>query len=131
MMEIVNINYRSKNNSMEYPYIISPKQIGSSSKDGLSKYVSDHMDDIFLKIYDVGAILFRGFNLNGSQDFNDVVKILTPSLSNYTGGDSPRTKVSNNIYTSTEYPAHETISMHHEKSFSNNYPKCIYFFCVT
>ena len=116
---------------MEFPHIISPKQIGSSSLDGLTKYLINHKPEIFLKIHEVGALLFRGFDLDSSDNFENIVKILTPSLSNYIGGDSPRTRINNNIYTSTEYPANETISMHHEKSFSNNHPKFVYFFCET
>lgn len=116
---------------MEYPCIISSKEVGSSSKSELGKYLFDNRQEIFLKIYNIGAILFRGFNLKNSKDFNDIVKIFTPSLSSYVGGDSPRTKINSDIYTSTEYPAHEAISMHHEKSFSNDYPKFIYFFCET
>ena len=59
-----------------------------------------------------------------------MVRVLTPNLLNYKGGDTPRTKVSNAVYTSTELPPHVKIPMHHEMSYSNTYPSFIYFCCI-
>jgi hypothetical protein len=116
---------------MKYPHFISPKEVGSVSKNQLSKFLIDYRQDILLKIYDIGAILLRGFDLTSSDDFKDIVHLFSPTLKNYIGGDSPRHKVQGSIYTSTEYPPEATISMHHEKSYSNTYPNFIYFFCET
>jgi len=115
---------------MEYPYIINSKYLGFSSKIKLEEFILNNKDFIYKKIYEIGAILFRGFNLKDAKDFEDIVKRIDQTkFKKYVGGDSPRYKVSDNIYTSTSYPPESTISMHHEKSYSNIYPKFIYFFC--
>lgn len=44
-------------------------------------------------------------------------------------GNSPRTKVGQNVYTSTEYPAEFVISMHNEMSYSHTWPSRLLFFC--
>ena len=114
---------------MEYPFIINSKDLSMSDSVNFYLYLQRNKDNILSQLYKFGAILFRGFNLLSAQNFEEAVKIFNPNLSSYIGGDSPRSKVSGNVYTSTTYPPEETISMHQEKSFSNNYPALIFFFC--
>ena len=114
---------------MFYPHKIDSISLGFASKLQLGSYIEKNKPFIYEKLHEVGAILFRGFNINSSSDFEEVVKFFDKGLKNYIGGDSPRDKISEKIYTSTNYPPEATISMHHEKSYSNNYPRYIYFFC--
>lgn len=109
---------------MSYPHIIE-----NTKKILFKEYIDSNREEIFSTINTCGAILFRGFDLETSKDFSNAIKVLHPELQDYIGGDSPRNKVIDKVYTSTNYPPEETISMHHEKSYSNNYPRIIYFFC--
>jgi alpha-ketoglutarate-dependent taurine dioxygenase len=77
-----------------------------------------------------GAILFRGFNLNSVDEFELLLRSLTGELLEYSYRSTPRTQVSGRIYTSTEYPAHQTIPLHNEMSYTRNWPMIIGFFCV-
>jgi alpha-ketoglutarate-dependent taurine dioxygenase len=47
----------------------------------------------------------------------------------YRERSSPRTKVGENIYTSTDYPATESIFPHNEHSYSNHFPLKLFFWC--
>jgi hypothetical protein len=49
----------------------------------------------------------------------------------YIGGNSPRTKVADAVYTSTEYPSKETLSLHQELSYEIRVPSVLLFVCVT
>jgi len=49
----------------------------------------------------------------------------------YSEQTSPRHKVHGNIYTSTEYPPHQTIFLHNENSYSSTWPLKVLFFCIT
>lgn len=49
---------------------------------------------------------------------------------NYIDGNSPRTKLSGNVYTSTEYHASQKITMHNELSYSYKWPSKLYFSCL-
>jgi hypothetical protein len=112
---------------MKYPLLIQNTE--NQAKKEFFNYLKNDNNKIFSTLSIEGALLFRGFDLSGVEDFGLAVQALSSESKKYIGGDSPRTKISGNIYTSTEYPANQTISMHHEKSFSNIYPNNIYFFC--
>ncbi|MHC5721645.1 MAG: TauD/TfdA family dioxygenase, partial [Nostoc sp.] len=44
---------------------------------------------------------------------------------------SPRTQVSGRIYTSTDYPAEQSIFPHNEHAYSPTFPLKIFFFCMS
>ena len=77
-----------------------------------------------------GAILFRNFNLPELEDFAHFVRTLFGELLPYTERSSPRHQVGPNIYTSTDYPASQSIFLHNENSYQNSWPMKICFFCV-
>lgn len=78
-----------------------------------------------------GAILFRGFGVASMETFRDCTELLSGAAASYIDGNSPRTKLSESIYTSTEYPPELSISMHNELSYSHAWPARLYFCCVT
>ncbi|BAS60151.1 amino acid adenylation domain protein (plasmid) [Leptolyngbya boryana NIES-2135] len=76
-----------------------------------------------------GAILFRGFNAASVPEFERFAQTICPALfGEY--GDLPREEVSQNVYTSTPYPADKAILFHNESSHLHCYPMKIWFFCV-
>jgi alpha-ketoglutarate-dependent taurine dioxygenase len=77
-----------------------------------------------------GAILFRGFSIDNVEEFDAVVRAVQPQLLDYIEGDSPRTKISGKIYTSTEYPETYQISLHNELSYAHKWPSKIFFYCA-
>lgn len=78
-----------------------------------------------------GFLLFRGFDVSTVEKFECYLHQLPSARVSYIDGNSPRTKLSNNIYTSTEFPPEYSISMHNELSYSQSWPKKLYFCCVT
>jgi alpha-ketoglutarate-dependent taurine dioxygenase len=78
-----------------------------------------------------GGILFRNFSINNLETFEQFIKSTSKQeLLSYQDGSSPRTLLTNNIYTSTDYPSDQSIFLHSELSYANNYPLKIYFHCV-
>jgi alpha-ketoglutarate-dependent taurine dioxygenase len=76
------------------------------------------------------GILFRNFPVNGVFDFENFIKAVSGNLLEYSYRSTPRSHVSGNIYTSTEYPAEQFIPLHNEMSYSRNWPMKIGFYCV-
>jgi alpha-ketoglutarate-dependent taurine dioxygenase len=76
-----------------------------------------------------GAVLFRNFPVAHGDEFAAFARIFAGDLRQYIEGNSPRTAISNNIYTSTEYPAKYRITMHNELSYSRWWPRFLYFYC--
>jgi alpha-ketoglutarate-dependent taurine dioxygenase len=77
-----------------------------------------------------GAILLRGLAIGSAAVFEQFVQSLFGELVEYTNRSTPRSQVSGRIYTSTEYPAHQTIPQHNELSFSHSWPLRISFCCL-
>jgi alpha-ketoglutarate-dependent taurine dioxygenase len=78
-----------------------------------------------------GALLFRGFNVKTAAEFEEVCLAISGALLEYRERSSPRSAVAGNIYTSTDYPADQSIFPHNEHSYSLTFPLRLYFFCET
>ena len=109
--------------------IIKPKD-SYANLDYLVKFIEidkEYINNLLLKS---GAILFRGFNISSQKDFLVIRNTLTSDYSfEYIDGNSPRKILSKGIYTSTEFPKDQTITIHNELSYSSNWPSRLYFFC--
>ncbi len=78
-----------------------------------------------------GAILFRGFNLDSVNKFEQLITATSGDPLEYSERSSPRSQVSGNIYTSTDHPADQEIFLHNEQSYNIHFPTRIFFFCMT
>jgi alpha-ketoglutarate-dependent taurine dioxygenase len=74
------------------------------------------------------ALVFRGFDVT-PESVEAVFDRLVPGRLPYVHGNSPRTRVGRNLYTSTEYPPQFTISLHNELSYAHRWPARLAFFC--
>lgn len=78
-----------------------------------------------------GAILFRDFDIRTTMNFERFVRASAGELLEYADQTSPRHKVDGNVYTSTDYPARQSIFLHNESSYAAVWPMRIFFFCVS
>jgi alpha-ketoglutarate-dependent taurine dioxygenase len=78
-----------------------------------------------------GAILFRGFAISGVAQFEQFISAASSTLMQYSERSSPRSHVSEHVYTSTDYPADQSIFMHNENSYAAQWPMKVFFHCVT
>lgn len=78
-----------------------------------------------------GAVLVRGLPVLASKKLEKVLTTLFEApLLEYSHRSTPRTQIRGHIYTSTEYPATETIPLHNEHSYTRSWPMRIAFHCV-
>jgi alpha-ketoglutarate-dependent taurine dioxygenase len=80
-------------------------------------------------LLDAGAILFRAFSVGSAENFERAARAVTPELLDYTERAAPRTEVTAKVFTSTEFPADQVIPLHHEMSYSHNWPAKLWFYC--
>ncbi|HEX3559479.1 MAG TPA: TauD/TfdA family dioxygenase [Pyrinomonadaceae bacterium] len=78
-----------------------------------------------------GGILFRGFDITTAAALDAFIKVVSTQAAAYQEPTSPRTHVSGNVYTSTDYPPAERILLHNENSYSASWPLRLFFCCVT
>lgn len=113
----------------EIPLVIEPSNSHITLKEFLDQLREKNgfFQEQLLKY---GGLLFRNFPIHNEDDFAAVIRGLgTGKFVDYIGGDSPRNKIKEGIYTSTEAPPSIKIPLHNELSFVKNYPKHIYFYC--
>lgn len=111
-----------------FPTVISPKK-KFKFKDFIEE-VENYKPQIEQLLLKKGALLFRGFPLSTPDEFAHFIETLKlGNFVNYLLGDSPRDKIKNKVYTSTETPASIHLPLHQELSYIKHFPQHIYFFC--
>jgi hypothetical protein len=108
------------------PLLLQPALDGVNVKE----WVAAHRDEVRQKLLTNGAILFRGFTVGTVAEFEEFMQALAGDLLDYSYRSTPRSQVSGKIFTSTEYPAHQTIPQHNEMSYTRRWPMLVAFFCV-
>jgi alpha-ketoglutarate-dependent taurine dioxygenase len=117
-------------NKEQLPLVVQPET--NMSKSEFFDFISSQQQFLKQKLLKYGGILFRGFPLENADDFAAFIRHLgTGEFVDYIGGDSPRNKIKDGIYTSTEAPPSIKIPLHNELSFVKYYPRHIFFFCET
>lgn len=76
-----------------------------------------------------GALLLRGFAVEGARQFGDAMKRFGGEPLAYEERSTPRTQFDGALYTATEYPAREPIFLHNENAYASRWPRFIAFFC--
>lgn len=114
------------------PFIIEASGSASDNKlPELTAWKQENSSFLRQKLLEHGAILMRNFGIDSVENFNEFLQNFKSSnLLDYAGGNSPRTKLLNGIYTSTEYPAEHFISLHNEFSYNEQWPELLFFCCA-
>lgn len=109
------------------PALCEPLVAGVS----LPEWAAGHVDEIHRRLFEHGAILFRGFAVTTPAEFNRCVDAMSGGALEYTFRASPRTRIDAglNVYTSTDYPADESIFPHNEHSYSPVFPLRLFLYC--
>jgi alpha-ketoglutarate-dependent taurine dioxygenase len=119
------------------PFLIEVEGVSNDASrefqvDALREWKEENAEFLKEKLLVHGAVLMRNFGVNTVSHFDEFLQLFKAStLLDYVGGNSPRTKLSKGIYTSTEYPADQIISLHNELSYSEQWPDHLFFSCQT
>ncbi len=110
------------------PLEVRPQDIGA---DPTAEALAEYLDstDVGGLLVREKAVVFRGFHVP-EDGLDPVLDRLLPHRIAYVHGNSPRTKVGSNVYTSTEYPPAYTISLHNEMSYAHAWPTRLAFYCA-
>ena len=108
------------------PLVITPAEADAGPAGLIARLRG--LDDLTGLLTRSKALVFRGFGVTPAE-LDEVMDLLLPNRLAYVHGNSPRTKVGRQIYTSTEYPPEQTISMHNEMSYAHQWPTRLLFYC--
>jgi alpha-ketoglutarate-dependent taurine dioxygenase len=110
------------------PLIIEPD--GDASVAGLCRWLGTEGPLVQEQLVRHGALLFRGFALEGAADFEKVARAIDPELKNEYLGTSPRNGLTDYVFTASELPPFYPIPQHCEMSFVAHPPRRVFFCCL-
>ncbi|HEX8282846.1 MAG TPA: TauD/TfdA family dioxygenase [Pyrinomonadaceae bacterium] len=111
------------------PLVVIPSAAGRLD---LAVWAADHREEVSARLAEHGGILFRGFGVRTAEEFHGLIAAVSGEALEYSERSSPRSRVAgSNIYTSTDYPASQTIFVHNENSYKRSFNQKIFFFCET
>lgn len=96
----------------------------------LPGWIATHREYLGSQLERWGAVLFRGFAQRGQDEFQAAIAAMGIELMEYVEGATPRTRVGDRIYTSTEFPPEHAIALHNELSYVHTWPMRVMFFCL-
>jgi hypothetical protein len=96
----------------------------------LSLWYQKNEQEVKNQLAQYGAVLFRGFSVHNQDDFNEFVEHSIKQTANYVEGATPRTKLGKGVYTATEFPSDQEISLHNELSYVTTPPNILAFCCL-
>ncbi|MFG6449811.1 TauD/TfdA family dioxygenase [Roseateles sp. BYS180W] len=121
------VRWQAMFDGQELPVVCEPNVAGVR----LPEWAREHRKEIGRRLLDHGAILFRGFSVANAEEFNRCIDGVSAGALEYKFRASPRTQIQQdlNVYTSTDYPAEESIFPHNEHSYSPVFPLHLFLYC--
>ncbi|MDT5270749.1 MAG: hypothetical protein QOH49_2935 [Acidobacteriota bacterium] len=109
------------------PLVLRP----ASGRPSLVEWAREHRGLVESHLYEHGGLLFRGFRVDTAAEFGEFIRSVSGELLEYRERSSPRSEVGANVYTSTDHPPDQSIFVHNENSYQQNFNLKIFFFCET
>ncbi|HTI07453.1 MAG TPA: TauD/TfdA family dioxygenase [Puia sp.] len=126
VLESAKVEYSFLPGNTAFPLVISPAYTGLI----LTEWIKKNKDLLKDKLHRHGAILFRGFEVDTVEKFENFINVFDTSPLEYKQRSSPRYEVAKNIYHSTTYPQDQHINMHSENSYAQHWAMKIIFCCI-
>lgn len=116
----------------ELPLIVQPRSeaLAERSVGALCNELKAHADWVQDALVRHGALLFRGFDVSGPDDFERVARAIDDELGNEYLGTSPRDAVTDYVFNASELPDYYPIPQHCEMSFCATPPRRVFFCCL-
>jgi alpha-ketoglutarate-dependent taurine dioxygenase len=94
-------------------------------------WVTAHRDSLRAAATEHGAVLVRGLGLNDRAYVAALFEYLATELMAEREAFAPRPIHAEGVYASTEWPANQQMCMHHEQSYTLQFPGLMFFACMT
>lgn len=120
-------------NGLDFPLLVVPHSDAvTTDKSAFFEWIATNKATLHQKLIEHGTILFRGFPVTDSEDFERMLDQTDYQNMPYVGGAAPRAQVTQSrIVTANESPASEKIPFHHEMAQVPTPPGYIFFYCET
>ncbi|WNM30385.1 TauD/TfdA family dioxygenase [Streptomyces sp. Li-HN-5-11] len=95
----------------------------------LADWLANNRETLDGLLHRNGGVVFRDFGIQGPEGLERLVLTVSPEAMNYVYGSTPRTREKRQVYTSTEYPANQSIPLHNEMAYATTWPMRLWFLC--
>jgi alpha-ketoglutarate-dependent taurine dioxygenase len=112
------------------PAVVAAPGIGTGAGDAAG-WVAAHRQGLRAAVTEHGALLVRGLGLRDAGEVASVFGGVADQLTGEREAFAPRQRVTGGVYTSTPWPARQPMCMHHEQSFTLEFPGLMLFACLT
>jgi len=118
--------------SGELPLHVRPRGDAPADRDlgALCQHLKERADAVQEALARHGALLFRGFAVEGPEDFERLARAIDDDLKRDYMGTSPRGAVSGSVFNASELPDYYPIPQHCEMSFCAQPPRRVFFCCL-
>lgn len=118
-------------NGLDFPLLVTPhNEEVKNDTSSFFHWVNNNKSELHDLLIKHGAVLFRGFPVENSDSFEQMLNETDYKNMPYVGGAAPRSQVTESrIVTANESPASEKIPFHHEMAQVPTPPGYIYFYC--
>jgi alpha-ketoglutarate-dependent taurine dioxygenase len=110
------------------PLVVEPA--GRKAIESLCDWLCRNADWVQDRLTEHGAILFRGFDVRDAADFERVARAVDDDLKNEYLGTSPRSGLTDYVFSASELPSFYPIPQHCEMSFIAQPPRRVFFCCL-
>src|SRR5256885_1403455 len=111
------------------PLVVEPADEVRRDAGALAAWIAKQHDEVSRSLTTHGAILFRGFAVDGAAAFERVARAVVPDLKNDYLGTSPRNALTDYVFSASELPPFYPIPQHCEMTFIRNPPRALFFWC--
>ncbi|MCM6778425.1 TauD/TfdA family dioxygenase [Nocardia sp. CDC159] len=96
----------------------------------VENWIAGHMEEIRETFAATGVVLLRGLGTVADRFDTVVAHITGEQPQPYAGGATPRTRLHENVYTSTDFPPQYAIDLHSEMAYATTWPRYLGFCCT-
>ncbi len=110
----------------DFPHIIH------SEREPLEQFIASHKRGITRQVETIGAVLFRGFEIDSAEKLDEVVRAYNEPSFTYEKSlsNAVRVNLTPRVFTANEAPPDVAIYLHHEMAQTPLYPSKLFFGCL-
>ena len=118
--------------SGDLPLTLSPRSEGPRARDlgALCDWLRENRAWVGARLTEHGALRFRGFAVDGAEDFERLARAVDDDLANEYLGTSPRDALTDYVFNASDLPDFYPIPQHCEMSFCARPPRRVFFCCL-
>ena len=107
-----------------------PPMLWAEATGDAPSWAAEHRDALRAVVAEHGSVLVRGLGLRDAAEIGAVFRRLATGLMTEKEAFTPRRTYSDSVYSSSKWPPNQPMCMHHELSYTLEFPGLMLFACL-